>query len=276
MSRDEALTHGGGEPAEVLVERRGRTAFVWLNRPEKLNALDWSLRLHLERLWSDFSDDRELRCVVVSGKGKGFCAGADMGDLAAPRRPNGPSVHDELTFVPGWQLDVPVVVGVNGVCAGGGLHFVADADIVVAASSASFLDPHLYVGQVSGIEPPSLALRIPFAVLGRLVLLGRDGAMDASAAHAAGLVSEVVPDERLGDRLAEIAAVLETASPAAMAATKRILRDLEWSLVGPAMQEGWEAVQRHWSHPDAGEGPRAFLERRAPSWGTRPARRGNR
>lgn len=271
MSSEEAV-HEAGDHPDVLVERRGRTAFVWLNRPEKLNALDWSLRLHLERLWADLADDRELRCVVVSGKGKGFCAGADMGDLASERRPNGPSVHEELTFVPGWQLDVPVVVGVNGVCAGGGLHFVADADIVVAASSATFLDPHLYVGQVSGIEPPSLALRLPFAVLGRLVLLGREGAMDAPAAHSAGLVSEVVPDERLGERLAEIAAVLETASPAAVAATKRVLRDLEWSLVGSAMQEGWEAVQRHWAHPDAAEGPRAFVERRSPEWGDRPPR----
>lgn len=271
MSGD-AAAHEGDAGTDVLVERRGRTAFVWLNRPEKLNALDWSLRLHLERLWADLSHDRDLRCVVISGKGRGFCAGADMADLGAERRPNGPSVHDELTFVPGWQLDVPVVVGVNGVCAGGGLHFVADADIVVAASSASFLDPHLYVGQVSGIEPPSLALRVPLAVLSRLVLLGRDGAMDASSAHSAGLVSEVVPDNRLEDRLAEIVAVLETASPAAVAATRRVLRGLEWSLVGPAMQGGWEAVQRHWSHPDAVEGPRAFVEHRTAVWGERPAR----
>lgn len=270
MRDDDTMTSGSEEHANVLVERRGRTAFVWLNRPEKLNALDWSLRLRLERVWADLADDRDLRCVVVSGKGRGFCAGADVSDLAGVRRPNGPSVHEELSFVPGWQLDVPVVVGVNGVCAGGGLHFVADGDIVVAASSARFLDPHLYVGQVSGVEPPSLALRVPLAVLSRFVLLGRAGAMDSSAALSAGLVSEVVPDDELEGRLSEIAAVLEGASPAAMSETRRVLRRLEWSVVGTAMQEGWQAVQDHWPHPDTAEGPRAFIERRSPMWADRP------
>ncbi|HET6965229.1 MAG TPA: enoyl-CoA hydratase/isomerase family protein, partial [Acidimicrobiales bacterium] len=252
------------EHPEVLVERRGRTVFVWLNRPDRLNALDWGLRLGLEKLWRILGRDRDLRCVVVTGKGRGFCAGAHMDDLAAERHPNGPSVHDEISFVPGFQLDVPVVVGVNGVCAGGGLHFVADADIVVAAESATFLDPHLYVGQVSGIEPPSLALRLPPPVLNRLVLLGRAGRMDAPTAFAAGMLSEVVADGELEARLAEIAAVLETASPTALSATRRVMRRLEWSLVGAAMQEGWEAVQDQWSHPDAVEGPQAFLERRPP------------
>lgn len=181
------------------------------------------------------AQDRELRCVVVTGKGRGFCAGADVADLTGVRNPNGQAVHKELFFVPGWQLDVPVVVGVNGVCAGGGLHFVADGDVVVVASSARFLDPHLYVGQVSGVEPPSLAPRMPMAVLSRFVLLGRAGGMDSSAALSAGVVSEVVPDEALEGRLAEIAAVLEGASPAAMSATRRVLRQLEWSVVGAAM-----------------------------------------
>ncbi len=271
------LSSGPAEPyTALIVERRGAAAFVRLNRPQRLNALDWGMRLELERLWAELAHDGGLRCVVVTGEGRGFCSGADMSDLAAERRPNGPSVHEELSFVPGWQLDVPVVVGVNGVCAGGGLHFVADADIVVAAASATFLDPHLYVGQVSGIEPPSLALRLPLPVISRLTLLGRAGRMSASDALAAGMVSEVVADAELEARLAEIAAVLETASPTAMAATKRVLRNLEWSVVGKAMQEGWETVQDHWSHPDAVEGPRAFIERRPPAWGDRPHVRGDR
>lgn len=250
----------------LRVERRAGTAYVWLDRPAKLNALDWALRLALERLWRDLASDRSLRCVVLSGRGRGFCVGADVGDMAGERRAHGASVHQELSFLPGFQLDVPVVVGVNGICAGGGLHFVADADIVVAAASARFLDPHVDVGQVSGVEPASLALRMPMPAISRLVLLGRAGAMDAQHALATGLVSEVVADEALGPRLEEIAGAVEVASPAATAATRRLLRRLEWSFVGPAMQEGWDAVQRHWAHPDASEGPRAFSERRPPVW----------
>jgi enoyl-CoA hydratase/carnithine racemase len=255
---------GGGEGFSA--ERRGATAWVTLDRPEKLNALDWAMRLGLERLWGELAGDRSLRCVVVTGRGRGFCAGADVADLSAERAPRGPSVHEELAFVPGWQLDVPVIVGVNGVCAGGGLHFVADADIVVAARSASFVDPHVDLGQVSGVEPASLALRVPFSILSRLVLLGRVGRLDADAALAAGLVGEVVDDDRLAARLAELAAAVGAASPTALARSRRLLRDLEATVVLGAMQAGWEAVQGHWSHPDAVEGPRAFAEGRAPVW----------
>ena len=255
-----------GRSAGFLTERRGGTVFVTLNRPDKLNALDWSLRLGLEQLWAELATDPTLRCVVLTGRGRGFCAGADVADLASDRRPHGGAVHRELAFVPGWQLAVPVVVGVNGVCAGGGLHFVADADLVVAATSATFVDPHVDMGQVSGIEPASLALRVPMGMLSRLVLLGRSGRMDAASALSAGLVGEVVADDRLPARLADMAAAIESLSPTAVARSRQVLRELERNLLSDAMQRGWEAVQAHWAHPDATEGPLAFSEGRAPVW----------
>jgi len=248
------------------LERRGGTAFVTLDRPEKLNALDWDLRLGLEHLWANLAADRSLRCVVLTGRGRGFCAGADVGDLQAERKPRSTDVHGELAFVPGWQLSVPVIVGVNGVCAGGGLHFVADADIVIAAASATFVDPHVDVGQVSGIEPASLALRAPLGVVSRLALLGRAGRLDAYAAQTAGIVTEVVEDHHLGARLSEMAEAIEGASPTAVERTRRLIRQLEQHLLIGAMQQGWDAVQQHWDHPDASEGPRAFAEGRTPRW----------
>jgi enoyl-CoA hydratase/carnithine racemase len=239
---------------------------VTLNRPDRLNALNWSLRLGLEALWSEVRRDASVRCVVVTGSGRGFCSGADAEDLAGPRFARGEDLNAELSFLPGRQLDVPVVVAVNGVCAGGGLHFVADGDITIAGQSATFLDPHVSVGQVSGIEPASLAMRVPLQVLARLALLGRNERLDADAAVRLGLVTEVVADDRLLDRAAEIAASIAAASPAAVRATRRVLRDLEVSLLEPAMAAGWEAVQAHWTHPDAVEGPVAFAERREPQW----------
>jgi enoyl-CoA hydratase/carnithine racemase len=249
-----------------LLEQRDGIVTVTLNRPERLNALSWELRLGLEELWTRIAADPTVRCVVVTGAGRGFCAGADVDDLAAPRRTRGDGLDDELSFLPGRRLEVPVVVAVNGVCAGGGLHFVADADIVVAGQSARFVDPHVSVGQVSGIEPASLALRVPFQVLARLALLGKDEQLDAAAALACRLVGEVVADDRLLPRAQELAEALASSSPAAVRATRRVLRDLERSLVEPAMAAGWQAVQAHWSHPDAEEGPRAFAERRPPNW----------
>lgn len=263
---DVSEPHPTDEEPEHIVERRDHVVAVTLNRPERLNALDWGLRLGLERLWGELGTDPSVRCVTLTGAGRGFCSGVDIDDITGPRRARGVTLDDELAFVPGRRLDVPVVVAVNGVCAGGGLHFVADGDIVIAAESARFLDPHVSVGQVSGIEPASLALRVPVHVLSRLALLGSAEQLDAEAALGAGLVSEVVADDRLAARTAELASAVAAASPTAVRATRRVLRSLEASVVESAMRAGWDTVQAHWAHPDSREGPAAFGERRPPQW----------
>jgi enoyl-CoA hydratase/carnithine racemase len=250
----------------IRTRRDGQVLLVELHRPDRLNAFDWEMREELARLWRATASDRTLRAVVITGAGKGFCAGADVGDLAGARRPFGDGVDDELSFLPGPQLEIPVVVAVNGVCAGGGLHFVADGDIVIASEAAMFTDPHVSVGQVSAIEPVSLALRVPVPRLLRLALLGRGERLTAADALAAGLVSEVMPADRLAPRAAELASLIAASSPAAIAATRRVLRSLERRLLHDAMAEGWAEVQAHWAHPDATEGPRSFGERRQPVW----------
>jgi enoyl-CoA hydratase/carnithine racemase len=259
---------------DIRCDRGDGVLTVTLDRPERLNALSWNLRLELEALWTEVGTDAGVRCVVLTGAGRGFCAGADVDDLAGPRRARGDGLDDELSFLPGRRVDVPVVVAVNGVCAGGGLHFVADADVTIAARSATFLDPHVSVGQVSGIEPASLALRAPLTILSRMALLGRYERLDADAACRAGLVTEVVADDALAARAAELGAWIAAGSPTAVRATRRVLRRLEASLVEPAMDAGWCAVQTQWSHPDAAEGPRAFAERRPPAWTDPVAERG--
>jgi enoyl-CoA hydratase/carnithine racemase len=251
----------------ALRTRRERTTLiVELNRPDRLNAFDSRMRAALAALWVEVATERDLRAVVLTGVGKGFCSGADVEDLAGPRRPRGADVDDELDFLPGPHLDVPVIVAVNGVCAGGGLHFVGDADIVIAAESATFVDPHVSVGQVSALEPISLALRVPMPALYRMALLGRGERWTARDALSLGLVSEVVPRDELMVRAMEIARTIAQNSPAAVAATRRGLRSLERRLLHGTMEEGWAAIQRHWTHPDSSEGPKAFAERRDPRW----------
>jgi enoyl-CoA hydratase/carnithine racemase len=243
--------------------------WVALNRPDQLNAFDYTMTAELTELWRRMADDADLRVVIITGTGRAFCTGADLGDLAGPRRPRGEGVDGELSFLPGPHLEVPVIVAVNGVCAGGGLHFIADADIAIAGESASFLDPHVSVGQVSALEPISLAARVPLPVLLRLALLGRSERLGAQAALAAGLVTEVVPDGDLRERARALATAIVANSPAAVARTRQVIRDFEQALVHDAMEDGWVRVQSHWSHPDATEGPVAFGERRPPLWGPR-------
>jgi enoyl-CoA hydratase/carnithine racemase len=175
-------------------------------------------------------------------------------------------VRDELRFLPGMQVDCPVIAAINGVCAGGGLHFVADADIVLASDNASFLDPHVSVGQVSALEPLGLWLRASPGAVTRMALIGSRERLTAQAALTAGLVSEVVPAADLRMRALELAGLIASNSPAAVAATRRAIRSLEECLVAGAFQDGWDAIRAHWNHPDAHEGPQAFIEKREPRW----------
>jgi enoyl-CoA hydratase/carnithine racemase len=254
------------DASTLRIRREGPVLVVELNRPDRLNAFDWAMFDELERLWADTAADPSLRAVILTGAGRGFCAGADVSHLSGPRRPRGPGVDDELAFLPSPHLDVPVIVAVNGVCAGGGLHFVADADIAIASETATFLDPHVTVGQVTALEPLSLALRVPLPRLMRMAVLGRAERLSAPEALAAGLVSELVRADELMSRSMELANAVAANSPAAVAASRRALRSAERSILHGAMEDGWAAIQQHWSHPDSVEGPAAFAERRAPRW----------
>ena len=206
-----------------------------------------------------------MRCVVVTGEGKAFCSGIDVGDLDDERRPAGEGIDDELAFLPGRRINAPVVAAVNGVCAGGGLHFVADADIVLADENAWFIDPHVSVGQVSGIEPVSLALRVPLHALSLLALAGRSERWDAHRALELGLVTEVVSHDRLLERArSRVGDRGELARRGASDARHHPpLRGVRRRPVD-GRRMGCRATP--WGHPDADEGPRAFVERRDADW----------
>ena len=240
----------------IRVERADHVLTVTLDRPAQRNAFDWAMRGELTQLWGEVRDDTDVRCVVVTGEGTAFCSGIDVGDLDDERRPAGEGIDDEIAFLPGRRIHAPVVAAVNGVCAGGGLHFVADADVVIASENAWFTDPHVTVGQVSGIEPASLALRVPLNALALLALAGRAERWDAQRALELGLVTEVVRAGRAARTGARgRRSAIAKNSPAAVRATRDVIRRFEASVVGPWMAEGWEAVQAHWDASRLGRRP---------------------
>lgn len=241
-------------------------ARVTLNRPASANSLNTTLMHDLAALWSKIADDRSIRCIVLTGAGRHFCAGADMGLLADDRTNVGKDADDELSFLPGKVVDIPVIVAVNGTCAGGGLHFVTDADIVIAGDSARFIDSHVSVGQVSGIEPVELMALMRRDRAVRMALLGRHEVLDAPTALDSGLVSEVIPGDTLLDHALDLARKVCTGSPAAIRHTRRVIRSYTADSLRNYRDLGWELVQRHWNHPDSKEGPAAFQEKREPRW----------
>jgi enoyl-CoA hydratase/carnithine racemase len=249
----------------IGVERQGGVLTVILSRPERRNAIGLAMQRELSALWGTVRDDATVRCIVVTGAGDAFCAGADVADLAEM---TGPSASGRIEFCPAATVEVPVIVAVNGLCVGAGLRFVADADIVLAAESAWFSDPHVSLGQLGLPVALALAEKASAAAVAQLFLSGRGHRLSATAAYAAGIVSEVVADGALAQRAAQVGAEVAAQSPAAVRLTVAALRRRHRLALGGQIDEAWAQVTEQRGHPQAVEGLAAALERRAPSWGS--------
>lgn len=216
-------------PFETLgYEKRDGAALITLSRPDRLNAIDPVMARELPEAWADAKSDPELAVVIVTGAGeKAFCTGFDVGVVAKNEKVDvggggegGPlgftALHNRC-----WK---PVITAVNGMVCGGGLHFIADSDLVICSNNATFFDTHVNVGLVAGLEPIGLARRgIPLDAVLRLSLVGRAERLNAARALELGLTGEVVPRAELLPRAFELAREIQKSSPAALARTKRAI-----------------------------------------------------
>jgi enoyl-CoA hydratase len=256
----------------LKVERRGRVGWIVNNRPEALNAMNAEMREEFGRAWTELDRDPEVRVIVHTGEGRAFQTGVDVREIAddgvgMERYRESMEAFDVHFTAWHQQVGKPVITAVNGICAGAGLHWVADADIVIAASDAQFLDPHVSVGQVVTIEAIGLLRKMPVEAVMRMALVGSHERLSAQRAYELGMVSEVVdPPERLREAAQELAEKIARNSPAAMAATKRALWGaLELGLTD-ACRAGAAELVSLWGHADQDEGPRAFADKREPEW----------
>ena len=256
-------------------EKRERVALLTLDRPERHNAFNVRMALELREAWTRVKQDPEVVCAVVTGAGeKAFCSGMDVAEVAdgsareeAARveREAGRPFYHFLTAVQNrcWK---PVITAVNGMVCGGGLHFVADTDLLLAAEHATFFDTHVKVGLVAGLEPVGLARRMPLEAVLRMAFLGGSERLDARRAHALGLVGEVLPGDALLPRAVELAHKIAEHSPTALARSKQaIWESLDLGL-HEALDRAWGVIREHTAHPDLDEGSRAFVEKRKPRW----------
>jgi enoyl-CoA hydratase len=255
----------------IKVERQGVVGWIINARPEARNAMNALMRDELGAAWLELDADRSVRVIVHTGDGRDFQTGADVREVAT----DGQGMErytDVASFdlhFTGWHQNVskPVIVAVNGICAGGGLHFVADADIVIAAADATFFDPHVTVGQVTAIEVIGLARKMPFEAVMRMALVGAAERMTAQRAFQLGMVSQIVdPPDQLRQEAQKLAEIIARNSPAALRATKKAL----WAALELGLTDACRVGAQHlvglWGHPDQGEGPKAFMEKREPQW----------
>src|ERR1700734_2858327 len=263
----------------LIVERQGRVGWLINNRPKQLNAMNALMRDEFAQAWIELDRDPEVRVIVHTGEGRAFQTGVDVTELAGDgvgMERYRESVEDLDLHFTAWHQKVakPVITAVNGICAGGGLHWIADADIVIAASDASFFDPHVSIGQVTALEAIGLIRKMPVEAVMRMALVGRYERIDAARAYELGMISQIVdPPEKLREAAQELAEKIAKNSPAAMAATKRALWGaLELGLTD-ACKAGAKEVVSVWGHPDQEEGPRAVADKRDPIWAS-PAVKG--
>jgi enoyl-CoA hydratase/carnithine racemase len=220
---------GRGRFDTLVVERRGAVGWLCFDRVEIGNAMDARMMDELEAAWRELDRDDEVRVIVNTGNGDSFQTGLDVVQLSRDRvalREHSRRTRDfELRFT-AWHLGVskPVIAAVNGVCAGAGLHFVADADVVIAARDATFLDPHVSVGQVSAFETISLVRKAAMEPVTRMALTGRHERLSAGRAHQLGIVSQVVdPPARLRDEAQTLAETIASQPPELLRDAKRAL-----------------------------------------------------
>jgi enoyl-CoA hydratase/carnithine racemase len=217
------------EPYTTLqIDRNGPVGWLVFDRPAAGNAMDARMMAELERAWNELEADPDVRVIVNTGAGEAFQTGLDLAQLArdpeALREQSRRTKRFELRFT-AWHNDLtkPVIAAVNGVCAGGGLHFVADADIVLMASGATLVDPHVSVGQASVYETIALAKKLPMEAVLRMALVGRHERITAPRAYQLGICSQVVEPEQLRAVAQQLAEQIARNDPGVLARTKRAL-----------------------------------------------------
>jgi crotonobetainyl-CoA hydratase len=249
----------------VRSERRGPVTEITLDRP-KANAIDAATSRALGDAFAAFRDDRHARVAIVTGAGdRFFSAGWDLKAAAAgDDTDNGVGGVAGLTEM--FDLDKPVIAAVNGLAVGG-CELALACDLIVASETAKFFLPEATLGIVpdaGGVL--RLPRRLPRAIAIEMLLTGRR--MGAAAAHRYGLVNRVVPAAALLDSARELAAAVTASAPLAVTAIKAVIAATEHSPVPEAYaaMRRVPAYERALASEDMREGPRAFTEKRAPTW----------
>ncbi|MEY9962949.1 2-(1,2-epoxy-1,2-dihydrophenyl)acetyl-CoA isomerase [Streptacidiphilus sp. MAP12-16] len=255
----------------VLHAAEGGILWLTLNRPEALNAVTAEMRERLIDLLQDASADPEVRAVVLTGSGRGFCSGADL--RASGGSGPGPRVSGDVARLlergvqrlVGAVLDCekPVLAVVNGTAAGVGVHLALACDLVLAADGASFVEAFVRRGLVPDGGGAYLLARLVGPQRAKELMFFGD-ALPAADAERLGLVNRVVPAAELEKTAREWAERLAAGPTRALALTKRLVNmSLETNRAAAFAAEA-TAQEVNMTTADAPEGVRAFVERRPP------------
>jgi methylglutaconyl-CoA hydratase len=253
----------------VLIEHDGPVLRITLNRPEVRNAFDEDVIHSLTSAAAAAAEDASIRVVVLAGKGKTFCSGADVGwmakAIAYSRQENLTDAEDLARMMERLDtLPMPVVGRIQGYALGGGVGLAAVCDIVVAADDAVFALSEVKLGILPAVVGPYVMRKIGISAARELFLTGVR--FDAARARQIGLVHEIVPADALDAAVARRVADVLTASPTGIARAKALIREIAGAHPNDVIGVTTNAIASQRVSKEGQEGLRAFLEKRKPSW----------
>jgi 2-(1,2-epoxy-1,2-dihydrophenyl)acetyl-CoA isomerase len=247
----------------LLVETRGAVRRLVLNRPERLNALDAPLLTALNEAFADAEADSTVRAVLLTGAGRGFCAGADLQQDFAVAPDLGQELETYYNPLVRRMRDMakPILCAVNGVAAGAGMNLALAADIVIAARSANFSQAFIRIGLIPDAGGTYFLPRLVGEGRARaLAMLGET--LTAAQAEAMGLVWKLFDDEQLAEMAWSMAQSLAGKPVGAMAATKQAFAAAAANGLDAQLKWERDAQQILGRSADFAEGVRAFAEKR--------------
>ena len=251
--------------AEVEVVREGAVQTITLNRPDVMNAFNRALHAGLREALKE-ARDPDVRAVVITGAGRGFCAGQDLTEFGEV-----PNIDDALraTYHPNIHairaLEKPVIAAVNGACAGAGLSLACACDVRIASDSAVFVPGFIGIGLV----PDSGGTYFVHRLLGApraFEWMVSNRRLTAAEAHAWGIVSEVIERDSFAPRTAEVAAAYAAMPTRAVAMTKRLFDHADTATLDEQLEMEAQLQQAATQTADFREGVAAFVEKRPPSF----------
>ena len=256
---------------ELLFDKQDNVGIVTLNRPERLNALTFSMAKDLVSYFQEAEQDDSIRAIVLTGNGRAFCAGADLSgsagrsDALTPMGMKVSVVIYERAFFLMYTMEKPIVNAINGIAAGAGASIALAGDIIVAAEGAKFIEVFVRRGLVPDAGSAFLLPRlVGLAKAKEIAYFGED--IPAQKALEIGLINRVVPNEKLMEEAMAVATRLATGPTRAIGMMKKLLnRSFELDIQTVLeFESAFQAIAV--STEDAKEGVTSFLEKRPPQF----------
>jgi 2-(1,2-epoxy-1,2-dihydrophenyl)acetyl-CoA isomerase len=252
--------------SHILFQIKESVAIITLNRPEKFNSFNRDMALLLQKLLDNCAADKNIRAIYLTGNGKAFCSGQDIGELTGENPPGFETILSEhynpiVTRI--RNIEKPVICAVNGVAAGAGANIALCCDVVVATESASFIQAFTKIGLIPDSGGTFILPRlIGFQKASALMMLGDKAT--ATEAERIGMIYKVFADEHFADESLKIAFTLSKMPTKALAYTKLALNATLGNSLAEQLKIEDELQYKAAHTSDYSEGVAAFIEKRQP------------